>query len=62
MEDIAKEAPDPLRRDTLSYLSWYGIPESRLVLETLAKGLPQARLTKEATAALCKLRQPTLPP
>ena len=62
LAEITKERPDPLRRKTLADLAWMGTPEARAVLDTLAKGLPQARLTKEAAAALRELRQPSLPP
>lgn len=54
---INRERPDPLRRHTLADVAWMGTPEARAVLETLSRGLPQARLTKEAAAALKEMKQ-----
>jgi hypothetical protein len=39
-----------------------GTPEARLVLETLGKGDPDARLTREAKAALQRLHGATVVP
>jgi hypothetical protein len=50
--EIARGGFDPLRYETLAYLASRGTPEARAVLKTLAEGIPQARLTKEAAAAL----------
>ena len=52
LEDIDGARFDPLRYETLAYLASRDTPEARAALRTLAEGLPQARLTKEAAAAL----------
>ena len=57
LADIDKGVPDPLRYETLAYLASKGTPELRAVLQTLAQGLPQARLTREAAAALEQLKE-----
>ena len=38
-----------------------GSPDARQVLETLATGLPEARLTREAKAALQRLARRPIP-
>jgi hypothetical protein len=44
-------------------LEHIGIAESRKVLETLGQGVPEARLTQEAKAALKRLaKQSATPP
>jgi RNA polymerase sigma factor (sigma-70 family) len=47
---------------TVETLELLGTPEARQVLRSLAAGTPEARLTREAKAALeCLARQPTAP-
>ena len=52
--DIDRGVPDPLRYETLAHLASTDTPEARAVLQTLAGGLPHARLTREAAAALAQ--------
>ena len=57
LADIDKGVPDPLCYETLAHLASAGTPEARAVLQTLAGGLPHARLTREAAAALAQPKQ-----
>jgi hypothetical protein len=66
LETLSKSAPSgewlrALR--ALEVLEGVGTPQARQVLQTLAGGLPEARLTREAKASLERLeRRPTRAP
>jgi hypothetical protein len=56
----AGTGPEALRRGrAVEVLERAGTPEARRALEVLAKGLPGARLTREAAAALARLASPS---
>ncbi len=56
------QKPSPQRLHAVrvtAILEYNGTPEARRILESLAKGVPEAHLTREAKAALERLtRQP----
>jgi hypothetical protein len=57
--DDASYAPDWQReRRALEVLEWVGTPAARDVLAAVAKGTPEARLTREAKACLQRLAVP----
>jgi hypothetical protein len=46
----------------LEVLEHAGTPEARRLLKDLARGVPEARLTREARAALTRLNRQVPPP
>jgi hypothetical protein len=64
LEDAASLAPGRLRQvRVVEVLEYAGTPEARRLLEELAGGAPEARLTREAQAALGRLdRRPPADP
>jgi RNA polymerase sigma factor (sigma-70 family) len=70
MERLMKELHGPVRAPevlravrAVAVLEYAGTPEARRVLEALAKGAPEARLTREAKSALRRLeRRPDAKP
>jgi WD40 repeat protein len=58
IEKLTSSTPSGPRLQALraiEVLEWIGIPEARSLLAELAKGLPEARQTREAKAALARL-------
>jgi hypothetical protein len=51
-------SPELRRGRALQVLELVGTPEARRLLESLARGAPEARLTQEAEAALRRWRPP----
>jgi hypothetical protein len=55
---LIARSPEKLRHlRALEVLEHIGTPEARQVLETMAKGEPEARMTREAKAALDRMRR-----
>jgi HEAT repeat protein len=60
LDHIAQEPPRPERlreMRALEVLEYVGTPETRKILGRLAEGVPEARLTREAKAALTRLER-----
>ncbi len=58
LEKALVQEPQRLRQiRALEALEWMGSDGARRLLETLAKGAPDARLTRDAKAALARLRR-----
>ena len=58
IERLASSAPSGQRLQALrsiEVLEWIGTPQARVLLDELAKGLPEARQTRDAKAALERL-------
>ena len=58
LENNEKLSPDRLQAlRAIEALEQIGSPDARKVLDTLAKGMPESRQTREAKAALDRLQQ-----